>query len=286
MWRRRAPSCSTGCGPGARLADPAIIAAAALLGAALGSFLNVCVTRMPAGDSVLHPRSHCPACRATIRWRDNLPVLSWIFLRAKCRDCGGRISLRYPAIELATALAWGGMTWLYGTSVAALTGAVLFTLLLAIAVIDSRHYIIPDALSLGGCAAGLALAVLPGSTRPFTALAGALLGFGLLGVVGWLGEKAFRKPALGGGDVKMMAMVGAFLGPGGALLTIFLGALAGSLVYGPVSLRTGKPVPFGTFLALGAAISFLFGDMLFDAYLRAAAAEPLSALTRGFAKAC
>ncbi|MCY3601428.1 MAG: prepilin peptidase [Gemmatimonadetes bacterium] len=268
------------------MAEPAIVGAAVLFGAALGSFLNVCVTRMPTGESVLRPRSRCPACHATIRWRDNLPVLSWIFLRARCRDCGGRIPLRYPAIELATALAWGGMAWLHGTSVAALTGAVLFTLLLAIAVIDARHYIIPDALSLGGCAAGLALSVLPGSTPPLAAVTGALLGFALLGVVGWLGEKAFRKPALGGGDVKMMAMVGAFLGPGGALLTTFLGALAGSLVFGPVSLRTGKPVPFGTFLALGAAISFLFGDMLFDAYLRAAADDPLSALARGLATAC
>ncbi|MDE2663141.1 MAG: A24 family peptidase [Gemmatimonadota bacterium] len=253
------------------MADPAIIGAAALLGAALGSFLNVCVARMPAGESVLRPRSRCPACRATIRWRDNLPVLSWIFLRAKCRDCGGRISARYPAIELATAFAWGGMAWLYGTSATALTGAVLFTLLLAIAVIDARHYIIPDALSLGGCAAGLALSALPGSTRPLAAIAGAVLGFGLLYVVGWLGEKAFRKPALGGGDVKMMAMVGAFLGPGGALLTIFLGALAGSLVYGPISLRTGKPVPFGTFLAFGATVALLFGDALLDRYLELAA---------------
>ncbi|MDE2880195.1 prepilin peptidase [Candidatus Palauibacter soopunensis] len=222
------------------MADPAIIGVAVLLGAAVGSFLNVCVTRMPTGDSVLRPRSRCPSCHAPIRWRDNLPVLSWIFLRARCRDCGGRISWRYPAIELAAALAWGGMAWLYSASVAALTGAVLFTLLLAIAVIDARHYVIPDTLSLGGCAAGLALSALPGSTPPLAAITGAVLGFGLLYLVGWLGEKALRKPALGGGDVKMMAMVGAFLGPGGALLTIFLGSLAGSLVYGPVSLRDGK----------------------------------------------
>lgn len=241
-----------------------------LLGLAAGSFLNVCITRMPAGDSVVRPRSRCPACGATIRWRDNLPVLSWILLRARCRDCGVRIPWRYPAIELAAALAWGGMAWLYGTSVAALTGAVLVTLLLAIAVIDARHYVIPDALSLGGCAAGLALSTIPGSTPTLAAVAGAALGFGLLYTVGWLGEKALRKPALGGGDVKMMAMVGAFLGPGGALLTIFLGALAGSLIYGPVSLRTGRPVPFGTFLALGATAAFLFGDPLFDWYLRGA----------------
>ncbi len=241
---------------------------AALLGAAAGSFLNVCVTRMPAGESVLYPRSRCPACRETIRWRDNLPVLSWILLRGRCRDCGGRISWRYPAIELATALAWGGMVWTYGTSGAALAGAALFTLLLGIAVIDARHYVIPDALSLGGCAAGLVLSLFPGPISPGAAITGAVLGFGLLCVFGWLGEKAFRKPALGGGDMKMMAMVGAFLGPGGALLTIFLGAVAGSLVFGPVSLRTGKPVPFGTFLALGAVVSFLFGDTLFDWYVR------------------
>ena len=158
--------------------------------------------------------------------------------------------------------------WAYGTSTTALAGAILFTLLLGIAVIDARHYIIPDALSLGGCAAGLALSALPGSVSPSAALLGALLGFGLMYIVGWLGERAFGKPALGGGDMKMMAMVGAFLGPGGALLTIFLGALAGSIVFGPVGLRTGRPVPFGTFLALGAAVAFLFGDALLDWYLR------------------
>ncbi len=259
------------------MADAAIVGGAALLGLAAGSFLNVCITRMPAEHSVVRPRSRCPACAAAIRWFDNVPVVSWLLLRGRCRDCGGRISWRYSAIELAAAVIWGGMAWRYGASVAAPTGAVLFTLLLAIAVIDARHYIIPDALSVGGCAAGLALSALPGSTPPGAAIAGAALGFGLLYVVGWLGEKALRKPALGGGDVKMMAMVGAFLGPGGALLTVFLGALAGALIYGPVSLRTGKPVPFGTFLALGAAVSFLFGDTLFDWYLRAAAAGSVAA---------
>lgn len=252
----------------------ATLGAAAVLGAALGSFLNVCITRMPAGGSVVGPRSRCPVCGATIRWRDNLPVLSWLLLRRRCRDCGVPISWRYPAIEVATALVWGGMAWAYGASPTALAGAVLFTLLIGIAVIDARHYIIPDELSLGGCAAGLALSALPGSTTPLAAVAGAALGFALLYPVGWLGEKVLRKPALGGGDVKMMAMVGAFLGPAGALLTIFLGALAGSIVFGPIALRTGRPVPFGTFLSLGAALAFLFGDALLDWYLRSAAPGP------------
>ncbi|MYL06837.1 MAG: prepilin peptidase [Gemmatimonadales bacterium] len=252
----------------------ATLGAAAVLGAALGSFLNVCITRLPAGGSVVGPRSRCPACGATIRWRDNLPVLSWLLLRRRCRDCGVPISWRYPAIEVATALVWGGMAWAYGASPTALAGAVLFTLLIGIAVIDARHYIIPDELSLGGCAAGLALSALPGSTTPLAAVAGAALGFAIRYLVGWLGEKVLRKPALGGGDVKMMAMVGAFLGPAGALLTIFMGALAGSIVFGPIALRTGRPVPFGTFLSLGAALAFLFGDALFDWYLRSAAPAP------------
>ncbi|WP_425154137.1 prepilin peptidase [Candidatus Palauibacter sp.] len=252
------------------MADAALLACAALAGAAAGSFLNVCISRMPAGESVVRPRSRCPACGATVRWFDNIPVVSWVLLRARCRDCADRISWRYPAVELATLGIWVGMAWQYGASAAALNGAVLFTLLLGIAVTDALHYVIPDPLSLGGLAAGLAASLLPGLTTPLAAAGGAALGFGILFVVGRLGEKAFGKPALGGGDVKLIAMVGAFLGPAGVLLTIFLGALAGSVVFGPISLRTGKPVPFGTFLALGAAVSFLFGDALIDAYLRLA----------------
>ena len=250
------------------MADAAVLACAALFGAAAGSFLNVCISRTPRGESVVRPRSRCPACRAKIRWFDNLPLVSWALLRAKCRDCTGRISWRYPAIELATLGIWVGMAIRFEASAAALVGAVLFTLLLGIAVTDARHYLIPDPLSLGGLAVGMAASFLPGLTTPLSALAGAGLGFGVLFIVGRLGERVFGKPALGDGDMKMMAMVGALLGPVGALLTIFLGALAGSIVFGPVSLRTGKPVPFGTFLAVGAAVSFLFGDALVDAYVR------------------
>lgn len=253
-------------------AVPAVLAAAALVGAAAGSFLNVCIARTPTGESVVRPRSRCPACGATIRWFDNVPLVSWVLLRARCRRCRGPISWRYPAVELATLAIWVGMAMRFGVSPAALAGAVLFTLLLGIAVTDARHYLIPDPLSLGGTAVGLALSLLPGLTTPLAAIGGGALGFGLLFIAGRLGERVFGKPALGEGDMKMMAMVGAFLGPVGALLTIFLGALAGSITYGPVSLRTGRPVPFGTFLALGAAASFLFGDALLDAYLRFAMA--------------
>jgi leader peptidase (prepilin peptidase)/N-methyltransferase len=239
---------------------------AGVLGLAVGSFLNVCVGRLPHGESLVRPRSRCPRCGEQIGWYDNIPVLSWLLLRGRCRACREPISWAYPALELITGVIWAGIAALYGPTWHALQGAILFSLLLAIAIIDARHYLIPDALSLGGLGAGLALALLPGAPTPLSAVLGALLGFSLLFVVGVVGEWAFRKPAMGGGDMKMMAMVGAFLGPAGAMLTIFLGALAGTLIFGPISLKTKKEVPFGVFLALGAAITFLFGDTLVQGY--------------------
>ncbi len=240
---------------------------AGIVGAAVGSFLNVCIARLPEGESVVRPRSRCPRCAARIAWYDNVPLLSWLWLRGRCRHCGEGISAIYPAVEAAGTAIWVGSALLYGPTWQALAGAVLGSLLLAIAVIDARHYLIPDALSLGGLGAGLALSLLPGEPRPLMALAGAVTGYAVLWAVGWAGEKAFRKPAMGGGDMKMMAMVGAFLGPVGALLTVFLGAAAGAAVFGPVSLKTGKLVPFGVFLALGAAITFVAGDALVAWYL-------------------
>jgi len=239
---------------------------AGVLGLAVGSFLNVCIGRLPKGESLIRPRSRCPRCGEPIAWFDNVPVLSWLALRGRCRACREPISWVYPALELTTAAIWVGIAALYGPTWHALQGAVLFSLLLAIALIDARHYLIPDALSLGGLGAGFAISLLPGSPTPLVALLGAVLGFGVLFAVGVLGEWAFRKPAMGGGDMKMMAMVGAFLGPAGAMLTIFIGALAGTLIFGPISLKTKKEVPFGVFLALGAAITFLFADFLVEQY--------------------
>lgn len=246
---------------------PLFVVYAGVLGAAVGSFLNVCIARLPEGESVVSPRSRCPRCSASIAWYDNVPVVSWLVLRGRCRHCGEPISPVYPAVELAAISIWAGVAYLYGPTWEGLVGAVLLSLLLAIAVVDARHYLIPDPLSLGGLAGGLALSLLPGEPEPLASAAGAAAGFAVLWVVGWAGEKAFRKPAMGGGDMKMMAMVGAFLGPVGALLTIFLGAAAGSLVFGPISLKTGKLVPFGVFLALGGAVTFFAGDALVGWYL-------------------
>ena len=239
---------------------------AGVLGLSVGSFLNVCVGRLPRGESLVRPRSRCPKCGAAIAWFDNVPVFSWVALRGRCRSCREPISWTYPALELTTAAIWVGIAVVYGPTWHALQGAILFSLLLAIALIDGQHYLIPDALSLGGLGAGLALSLLPGAPTPLVSVIGAALGFGVLLVVGVLGEWAFRKPAMGGGDMKMMAMVGAFLGPAGAMLTIFIGAVVGTVVFGPVSLKTKKDVPFGVFLALGAVIAFLFGDSIVEGY--------------------
>jgi leader peptidase (prepilin peptidase)/N-methyltransferase len=243
------------------------LAYAGLIGAAVGSFMNVCVVRLPAGGSVIRPRSHCPTCESDIAWYDNIPLLSFVVLRGACRHCRTRISWRYPLVELAVVGIWIGLAVLYGPSWRSLGGSIFFSVLLAIALIDARHYLIPDQLSIGGLAAGLTISLLPGPVTPLQSVLGAATGFGVLLAVGVLGERIFKKPAMGGGDMKMMAMVGAFLGPVGTMLTIFLGALAGSLIFGPISLKTQKLVPFGVFLAIGAAITFLVGDALIRWYV-------------------
>jgi leader peptidase (prepilin peptidase) / N-methyltransferase len=235
---------------------------AGLIGAAVGSFLNVCISRWPADQSVVSPRSRCPGCDSPIGWRDNIPLLSWVLLRGRCRSCGMRIPAFYPAVELGTAAIWILAVLRHGPTWNALTMAVFFTLLLGIAATDARTYLIPDEFSLGGLGLGLLLAVTPGGISLTQALAGAALGFGVLYLAAVLGEWWLGKQAMGGGDIKMMAMVGAFLGPTGAVLTLFLGALVGTLIFGPISLRTRRLVPFGIFLALGGMVTDVWGEAI------------------------
>jgi leader peptidase (prepilin peptidase)/N-methyltransferase len=221
-----------------------------------------------------------------VLWYDNIPVVSWLGLRGKCRSCANPISIQYPIVELVVALAWAGAFWFGGLTADALSAAVFITLLVGILLTDAQHFIIPDEMSLGGLAAGLVLAFFtPIGWR--SALIGAAAGFALLWVVkaggdlalrrGWIGGQEIKDTlgdeepltAMGGGDLKMMAMIGAFLGWRGVLLTVFLGALVGTLIYLPFFFRKTKPlVPFGIYLALGAFVTLVAGDRLTGWYAR------------------
>lgn len=242
----------------------------ALFGAVIGSFLNVCILAWGAEPKgkVTRRRSSCPKCGAPIAWYDNIPVLSWVVLRARCRHCGQSISVMYPLVELTTAVIWGGFAWKFGLTIEALRGALFFTILLGIAVSDFRAYLIPDEFSLGGLVLGLLLALVAGWSALADALLGAAVGFGMLWLVGFAGAAVFKQDAMGGGDIKMMAMVGAFVGWTGTLLTIFLGAVLGSAVFLPLALLGRRQlVPFGIFLAGGAAVTYIYGDDLIGWYL-------------------
>jgi leader peptidase (prepilin peptidase)/N-methyltransferase len=258
-------------------------------GCLIGSFLNVCIYRLPRNESIVRPRSKCPRCGTMVAWYDNVPILSWLLLRAKCRHCGQPISWQYPLLELAVGIIWGATTWIMGISFETISAAAFLSLLLAILITDARHYIIPDELSLGGLGIGLVLSLVT-DIGLVQSLIGAAVGFGVLWSVkaagdlalkkGWIGGAEIRETlgedepltAMGGGDLKMMAMVGAFLGWRGVLLTIFLGALAGTVIYLPFLFREKKPlVPFGIYLALGGFITLVAGSRLvawYAAWLR------------------
>jgi leader peptidase (prepilin peptidase)/N-methyltransferase len=253
------------------LAEPVLIVFTGIFGSLLGSFLNVCVYRLPRDESVIHPRSRCPSCQTPIAWYDNVPVLSWLLLLGKCRHCKARISARYPIVELIVAGVWAGsIAWL-GPTVEALSAALLTTLLIGILLTDAQHYIIPDEFSLGGLGAGIGLSLAPDGLSPVQSLAGAALGFGLMWAAGVAGKWWAKRDAMGGGDLKMMAMVGSFLGWRGVLLTLFLGSLVGTLVFLPSLLRRERfrEVPFGVFLAMGGVAALVAGDRLSDWYFHA-----------------
>lgn len=242
---------------------------AGVLGLVLGSFLNVCIVRWGAEpkQSVVRPRSRCPRCGTSLKPWDNIPVLSWMLLGGKCRSCRLSISPMYPLVELGTGLIWALVVWRVGPTLHALGGALFFTILLGIALTDFRNYIIPDEFTVGGLVIGLLLAVASGMAGLGTALLGAAVGFGTLWLVGWAGTALFKKEAMGGGDIKMMAMVGAFTGWMGVLLTIFLGAVIAVLIFVPILIfRRDKLVPFGIFLAVGAAVTWIAGADLIGWY--------------------
>jgi leader peptidase (prepilin peptidase) / N-methyltransferase len=242
-----------------------------LFGLALGSFLNVIITRLPRGEQVWHGRSRCPHCLTRLPWYDNIPLLSYLRLRGRCRFCGAPISLRYPVVELSGCLL-AVVLWSRFPLSSILIAYVPFTMaLLALSAIDLEHFLLPDAITLPGIGLGLGLALVLPHIDFLEAASGAVLGGLSLWSVGWVYQKLKGKRGLGGGDVKLLAMIGAFLGPASIPLVILLSAGLGSLVGLVMAMAQGRcrhgqwqslSLPFGPFLSAGACIYLVAGDSL------------------------
>jgi len=262
-----------------------------LVGLVIGSFLNVCIRRIPRGEPVVLPASRCPACRAPIKPYDNIPVLSWLLLGARCRNCQARISALYPAVELLTGLLFLASYLVFGATPEAAKWAVFSALLIVLTITDVRERLLPDKVNFAGLGLGLALSLftrpLDGTAlwladrmfdfpppRPVLSFADALLGAAAGSGLLWLvAEGYFRvrgREGMGLGDVKMMAMAGAFLGIKRTLLTILAGSLLGSviglLVIGLAGKDRDYELPFGTFLGAGALLVVFFGTPALDWY--------------------
>ena len=241
-----------------------------LCGLVAGSFLNVVIHRLPRGESVAFPGSHCPACGAPIRPYDNVPVLSWLFLRGRCRVCRAPISARYPAVELANAVLWVAVFLRAPGWVDFASGAFLCSACLALLAIDAEFRILPDRITLTGTAVGLALSFFSRVRSPASSFAGAAIGAGGLWLVAFLYEKWKKVEGMGLGDVKMLGMIGALLGASGVVIAVLLASVAGSLVgFALMAARRGSlqtALPFGVFLALGAVAAFFWAPVLIELY--------------------
>jgi leader peptidase (prepilin peptidase)/N-methyltransferase len=246
-----------------------VVIPAFVFGLMAGSFLNVVIYRLPLGRSVVKPRSFCPRCGKTISWYENIPVLSWIVLRAKCRRCGAPISPRYPAIELMGGLLAVLAVHLHGDWVNAAFAYSFLMALLAITMIDWDHRIIPDQISISFTLIGIVWSFFNPQLSLLSSAAGALAGGGSLWLVGIIYKKVRNTEGMGGGDVKLMAMIGAFLGIGLVLPVIVIASFFGS-IYGISLMRRGgdgqTAVAFGSFLAPAGAFCMVFGPALLAWY--------------------
>lgn len=249
-------------------------------GACVGSFLNVCIHRIPRDRSIVRPQSHCPKCQTPIAWHDNIPILSYLLLRGKCRNCHAGISPRYAAVEALTAFLFLALWLEYGWSPLTPVYMLVAGGLILATFVDMEHMIIPDRVSIGGMLAGLVFSglfpALHGETHVLSGLGasviGLVVGAGSLWLVSVLGKMAFRKDAMGFGDVKLLGAIGAFMGWQGGLFTIMLSSLAGSLV-GLLFILSGRRewqsrIPYGPYLALAASIWMVRGMEWWVAYVR------------------
>ncbi len=248
-----------------------------LFGLVTGSFMNVLIYRIPRNLSIVRPGSRCPQCGAPIKPLDNIPLLSFILLGGRCRSCGSRIHWRYPLVEFLNGALWVLAYYRYDLGLSLLPLLLFLSGLVVITFIDLEHMIIPDVITLPGALVGIILS--PLLMDPFArydylgfinSLFGALTGFILFLIISIAGTWFFKKEAMGGGDIKLMAMVGAFTGWKGVLLTTFSGSLLGAIVGIAIILRkksSDTTIPFGPYLAMGAMVSLFFGEEILRLYL-------------------
>ena len=241
------------------------------IGAIVGSFLNVCIYRLPRGESIISPPSRCPNCEARIRWHDNIPVISYMVLKGRCRACGEKISARYVLVELVTALLFLALFIAFGPSAKFAAYAALGGSLIIATFVDFEIQEIPDEVSIFGLVAGFGFALmfpsLFGEAARFKAfwasLWGALVGGASIYIIGYLVEIVFKKEAMGGGDVKLLAMIGSFLGWKLVILTFFVAPVFGSIVGVILKIREGRQtIPYGPYLSLAALISIFWGERI------------------------
>ena len=242
-----------------------------VIGAILGSFLNVVIYRVPRGESVVRPPSACPACGTRIRWWDNIPLVSYAALHGRCRDCGATISPRYFIVEVAAALIPLLVYLRFGLGRELAVFWPLSCVLLVLSFVDLDHRIIPDKVTLPGIIAGLIVAPLVGLTTFPASLIGAVAGGGALYLIAVAGAAVFGKESMGGGDVKLAAMLGAFLGWQGVIVLLFVAFLVGAVVgVMALAVRRGEgdhTIPFGPFIALGAFVTMVWGRAIIAWYL-------------------
>ncbi|MEO5377199.1 MAG: prepilin peptidase [Magnetococcus sp. DMHC-6] len=245
-----------------------------IYGAVMGSFLNVCIYRLPREESIVFPGSHCPICQKPILWRDNIPLLGWALLRGRCRQCQGSISPLYPLVELVTALLTVGLGVRFGLTLETLFLVILGYAFIVLTMIDFEHYILPDVITLPGIIFGLLVTALPWIGPPFPpfkeALIGVVAGGGGLWGFAWLFEKITGKVGMGFGDVKLTALIGAWMGWQALPFTIFVSALIGSVVGITWILIAGRdrhlPIPFGPYLIGGAWCYLYWGPEAYTWY--------------------
>ncbi len=241
-----------------------------LFGAVIGSFLNVCIYRLPREESVAWPGSRCPSCRRAIAVYDNIPIVSYLLLRGRCRHCHAPIAMQYPLVEAVNALGYLGVFWMFGFTAEAWIYAGLVSALIVVTGTDLSHTMIPDTVTLPGIILGILCGALFLPIGIADSLLGVLVGGGILWFLAWISPYVFGKEGMGGGDIKLMAMVGAFVGWQPALLAIMIGSFLGSVVGGGLILtgimKREQYIPFGPFLAVGSLLALFFHQPLFDWY--------------------